>query len=155
MGLPLLRALTKHYKLVDKAAYDSSIAVPSELDFIPGSGDDLESMIWVLTYAIMLHHQESLQGPVKVTYKRNVVDPFYGSLSYSGLTNMRDIMMLRGSNPFYDDPEEWIPNPVQRKWFRCAMRLLFGQIMPSLDGSITVITFDTFDALCDEFITDE
>jgi hypothetical protein len=85
MSIPLLRALTKYYKLVDKAAKDPAIVVPSELDFMPGPQDDLESMIWVLTYAIMLHHQESLRGSDKADYKRDVVDQFYGSLSYSGL----------------------------------------------------------------------
>ena len=29
---------------------------------MPGPQDDLESMIWVLTYAIMLHRQESSQA---------------------------------------------------------------------------------------------
>ena len=45
MALPLIKALTKHYKLVDKAAKDPTILVPSELDFMPGPHDDLESMI--------------------------------------------------------------------------------------------------------------
>jgi hypothetical protein len=100
MSFPLLRALTKYYKLVDDAAYDFSIVVPSELDFMPGSGDDLESMIWVLTYAIMLQHQESLQGPVKARCKRNVVDLFHGSLSYSGLAEKRNVVVWCGSNAF-------------------------------------------------------
>jgi hypothetical protein len=129
-----------------------TLVVPSQLDFMLGPQGDFESMIWVLTCVVILRHQESLRGSVKARYKPKVVDRLYGSLSYSGLT---DIMVFRGSNTFYDEPEEWIPNPVQRKWFRRAMWLLFSQIMPSLDGSITVITFDTFDAFCDEFITDE
>jgi hypothetical protein len=35
------------------------------------------------------------------------------------------------------------------------MTLVAGRLMPSFDGSIKPITFDAFDALCDEFITDE
>ena len=155
MSIPLLRVLTKYYKLVDKAAKNPDIVVPSELDFIPGPQDDLESMIWVLTYAILLHHQERLRGSDKADYKRDVVDQFYGSLSYSGLTNMRDIMVLRGCNPFHDEPEEWVPDPIQCKWFRRAMTLVDGHTRPSPDGSTKSITFDAFDALCDEFITDE
>jgi len=49
MILPLIKALTKTYKLVDRAAKDPTILVPPELDFIPGLHDNLESMIWVLT----------------------------------------------------------------------------------------------------------
>ena len=62
MSLPLLKALTKYYKLVNMAAVDPTTVIPPELDFVPGPRDDLESIIWVLTYAFMLRHQESLQG---------------------------------------------------------------------------------------------
>ena len=155
MSIPLLKALKKYYKLVDMAAIDPATAVPSELDFVPGPRDDLESLIWVLTYAIMLHHQETLQGLRKAHYKRDVVDQFHGSLSYFGLAEKRDIMVFHGSNPFADEPEEWIPNATECRWFRRAMTLVEGQIKPSPDGSIKDITFDTFDALCDEFITDK
>ena len=155
MSIPLLGALTKYFKLVDKAAKNPGIAIPSELDFMPGPQDDLESMIWVLTYAIMLHHQETLQGSDKADYKRDVIDWFYGSLSYSGLGEKRDVMVFRGSNPLTDQPEDWIPDPTQCKWFRRAMTLVEGHIRPSPDGSVKTITFDAFDALCDEFIADE
>jgi len=155
MSIPLLRALTIYFKLVDKAANHRTIVVPSELDFMPGPQDDLESMIWVLTYAIMLHHQETLQGSDKVDYKRDVVDRFYGSLSYAGLVKERLIMAYEGANLFVDDPEAWVPDATQYIWFRRAMTLVAGQFMPSSDGGIKPITFDAFDALCDEFITDE
>ena len=36
-----------------------------------------------------------------------------------------------------------------------AMTLIDGQVKPDPDGSFKVITFDAFDALCDEFIIDE
>jgi len=153
MSLPLLRALSKYYKLVETAAIDPAIVVPSELDFMPGPRDDLESMIWVLTYAIMLRYQESLQGLKKVHYKRDVVDQLYGSLSYSGLANMRDLMVFRGCNHLAYEPEEWVPDATQCKWFRRAMALVAGQVALSSGGSIKPITFDVFDALCDEFIT--
>jgi len=155
MSLPLLRALSRYYKLVETAAIDPAIVVPSELDFMPGPRDDLESMIWVLTYAIMLRYQESLQGLKKAHYKRDVVDQFYGSLSYSGLANMRKVMVHDGASPLADEPEEWIPDSTQCKWFRRAMALVAGHGVPTSDGSINSITFDVFDALCDEFIIDE
>jgi len=154
MSKPLLRALIKYYKLVGKATKNSAIVVPPELDFVPGAGDDLESMIWVITYAIMIHHQESLKGSDKADYKRDVVDQFYGSLSYSGLAEKREVMMSRGTNPFDDEPDEWFPDPAQSKWFRHAMTLVAGQSRPNHHGTIKPITFDSFDALCDEFIID-
>jgi len=154
MSVPLLRALVKYYKLVGLATTDSAIVVPNELNFVPGVGDDLESMIWVITYAIMIHHQQSLKGSDKANYKRDVVDQYYGSWSYSGLTEKRKNMLYSGINPLDDEPEEWIPDPVQRTWFRRAMILVSDRQLPSNDGSIKDITFDSFDALCDAFITD-
>ena len=155
MSIPLLTALAKHYKLIQTAAMDPTVVVPSELDFMPGPQDDLESMIWVLTYAIMLRYQEGLQGFKKAQYKLDVVDEFYGSLSYSGLAKERRLMAYEGYNSFSESPEAWIPDSAQRKWFRRAMTLVAGQLIPSVDGGIKAITFDAFDALCDEFITDE
>jgi len=47
----------------------------------------------------------------KADYKRDVVDMFYGSLSYSGLAEKRDVMVLRGTNLLADQ----IPDPAQSK----------------------------------------
>jgi len=112
-------------------------------------------MIWVLTYAIMLRHQEGLQGFKKVWYKLKTVDQLYGSLSYSGLERERIHMMFDSNYPRCQESEDWIPDPVQCEWFRKAMALVSGRLMPNLHGSLKDITFDAFDALCDEFITDE
>ena len=150
MSDSLLAALAKYYRLVERATTDPDIVVPSEFNFVPGPGDDLESMIWVLTYAIILHHHRSLQALDKAFYERYVVDDFYRSMSYSELAKNRVHMVLRGTIPFARDPECWIPDPVQCKWFRHAMALVEGQMR-----SIKPITFDDFDELCDEFITNE
>ena len=155
MSIPLLTALATHFKLMQTAAMDPTVVVPPELNFVPGPQDDIESMIWVLTYAIMLRYQEGLQGFKKIQYKADVVDGFYGNLSYSGLAEKRRFMAYEGYNSLAEAPEAWIPDSAQRKWFRRAMTLVAGQLMPSLDGSIKAITFDAFDAFCDEFITDE
>jgi hypothetical protein len=148
MSIPLLKALEKYCKLVAKAAKSPAIVIPSELDFVPGPQDDLESMIWVLTYAIMLRHQESLQGSRKYLYKSRVVDKYYGALSYSGLVDMRKLMMYNGCDPSAREPEGWIPNAAECRWFRRAMTLVYGR-------STKEITFDAFDALCNEFINDK
>jgi hypothetical protein len=122
---------------------------------MPGPGDDLESMIWVLTYAIMLRYQQGLQGLKKAHYKLKVVDQFYGSLSYSGLAKERRLMAYDGTNLLANEPEKWIPDATQCKWFRRAMTLVAGQNVSYFHVSTKPITFDAFDALCDEFITDE
>lgn len=66
-------------------------------------------MIWILTYAIMPHHQ----GSDKADYRRDVVDTFYGGLSYSGLEKERIFMVVHGINSLAEGPEEWIPDPAQ------------------------------------------
>ena len=155
MSISLLDALTKYYDLVEMATINPAIVAPSGLDFVPGPGEDLESMIWVLIYAIMLHHHGSLQGSDKARYQRYVVDKFYGSLSYSGLADKRDILIRRGTNLRAYGPEVWIPDQTQCKWFRLAMTLVDDSTKLTLRGSTKPITFDAFDELCDEFITDE
>ena len=155
MSIDLLKALTRHYALVNKAAKNPATDVPSELDFVPGLGDDLESMIWVLTYAIMLHHQANLEGSDKADYKRDVVDAFYGCLSYSGLAIQREILMFRAINQRTDELQDCIPDPVQRKWVRGAMTLVAGQNFLYPGGSMKSITFDAFDKLCDDILTNE
>ena len=99
MSIPLLLTLAEYSTLLDAAAKNPAIVVPSELDFVPGPGDDLESMIWVIIYTIMLHHHDSLRGLDKADYKCGVVDQFYGSLSYSGLAEKRTAMVFYISNP--------------------------------------------------------
>jgi len=42
----MVTALEEYYSLVDKATKNPAIVAPSELNFVPGAGDDLESMIW-------------------------------------------------------------------------------------------------------------
>ena len=155
MSMSLLDALTKYYDLVEMATINPAIVAPSGLDFVPGPGEDLESMIWVLIYAIMLHHHGSLRGSDKARYQRRVVDQFYGNLSYLGLSKERDVLISRGNNLRAYGPDAWIPDPAQREWFRHAMALVKGQTELPLGGSTKPITFDAFDALCDEFITDE
>ena len=154
MSDSLLRALTDYYWLVEMATIDPSIVVPPEFDFVPEPRDDLESMIWVLTYAIIIHHQASLKGFRWDHYKRYVVDRFYGSLSYSALATERCSQMVGTMSIHTRELENWFPDPAQREWFKRAMALVAGGIMPSFNGNIVPITFDAFDALCNEFITD-
>ena len=45
MNIDLLEALADHYDLVENATKIPAIVAPSGLDFVPGPGDDLESMI--------------------------------------------------------------------------------------------------------------
>ena len=155
MSISLLTALTKYYDFVEMATTNPAIVTPSGLDFVPGPGDDLESMIWVLTYAIMLHHHASLRGSDKARYQERVVDQFYGNSSYLGLAKERKAMVFDATNLLAYGPEVWIPDQTQCRWFRLAMTLVEGQTKLSLSGSNKPITFDAFDALCDEFITDE
>ena len=100
----------------------------------------------------MLHHQESLRGSDKTLYKHRVVDTFYSSPSYSGLTEKRKIMMFDGINPRSRGLDKWIPDPAQRNWFKRAMTLGAGHTMSALSNQS--VSFDAFDALCDEFVTD-
>ena len=88
---------------MNRAAKGPTSIIPSELDFMVGLHDDLESVVWVLIYGIMLRHQESLQASGRAYYRCNGVDQLHGSLSYTGLAKDRDVMMFFGSTPFSGD----------------------------------------------------
>ena len=64
-------------------------------------------------------------------------------------------MMVDGANPRARGPAIWFPDPAQLEWFRRAMVLVASQTGLLAGGSTKTITFDAFDALCDELITDE
>jgi hypothetical protein len=154
MSIKLLSALNTYYQRVTEATWDPSQTAPTEVIFTPAPEYDLESMIWVLTYAMFLRTQEALPPSERVDYKKGVVDPYYGPASYKKLMVLRRSMFAAGTT--FDAPDilYWLPNDNERRWFQRAMRMVSKQYQPDDDGKIQVITFDSMEKLCEDFITD-
>ena len=154
MNIRLLSALNTYYQHVTQATRDPSKMAPTGVNFTQAPEYDLESMIWVLTYAIFLHTQEALPTSERANYKKDVLDAYFGTASYKRLVVLRRSMFAAGTSLDAEDVPYWLPDGNERHWFQRAMRLVSRQYQFDDDGKIQVITFDRMEKLCDDFITD-
>jgi hypothetical protein len=154
MSIKLLSDLNTYYQRVTQATLDPSKEAPTMVNFIPAPEYDLESMIWVLTYAIFLHTQEALPSSERVDYKKDAVDANYGTASYKKLVTLRRAMFTAGTSFDAEEVPFWLPDDNERHWFQRAMRLVSKQYVLDDDGKIQAITFDSMEKLCQDFITD-
>ena len=89
MRIPLLKPLAKYHRFMDKTTKDPEIVVPS-LDFVPGAGDDLESMIWCLKALLMMKHGSV--GYNQIIDSRS--SPAPGTKSSKGTTTVGSLVAL-------------------------------------------------------------
>ena len=70
MNIRLLSALNIYYQQVIQATRDPSKKAPTEVKFPQAPEHDLESMIWVLTYAIFSTHKKHFRPLREPTIRR-------------------------------------------------------------------------------------
>jgi len=80
---------------VERAAVDTTVDVPSELDFMPEPGDDDLG-------PNLCHFASSSREPSRTQ-------------GGSELDEKRIFMVVHGINPLAYEPAEWIPEPTQLK----------------------------------------
>jgi len=91
---------------------------------------DFESLIWVVVYAMMIHHRNFLAATDPEMYEeyKVVVDECWAVHAYSSLERCHNNMMVNGCS---FSPREkvrvWFPDPREAALFRDAMRLLLNQ----------------------------
>src|SRR5258708_10863004 len=141
MSIELLSSLITYYQRVTQATRDPSKGAPTMLNFIPAPEYDLESMIWVLTYAVFLHAQEALPNSERVDYKKDVVDAYYGTASYKSLAILRRSMVSAGTSFDTEDVRYWLPDDNERHWFQRAMRLVSRQYQSADNAKTQPLTF--------------
>jgi len=123
---------------------------PKDFTFQHRLGHDFESLIWVITYAMMVRRRNILAATdsrVNETYK-GLLDDFWGAHSYSKLMGCH--MNLMGSGAMRDRTivEEWLfSDPLEAEFFRAAMRLVLPQIF---EGQL--ITYEKMQALFQTYI---
>ena len=88
MSIRLLDTLNKYSMLVDRAARCSAIVLRSELDFVP---EPSESMICVLTYAIMLRHQRASKHRTRLTTSAMSLTGFM--VAYPALSSQKCVLL--------------------------------------------------------------
>ena len=91
---------------------------------------DFESLIWVVVYAIMIHHRNNLAptDPAKCKRYKTALDHCWAAHAYSTLLRSHNNMILTGCTVYAQDVVNWwVPDPPEAAFFRDAMRLIRTQ----------------------------
>jgi len=121
---------------------------PNKLDFTFQHRlcHDFESLIWVVVYAMMIHHRNGLAAtdPEMCGLYKKDLDACWAAHAYSNLHRSQNHMIAVGCtlNSQYM-VDSWFPDPREAAFFRDAMRLLRDQTQ---DGE-----FITYEGLCTLF----
>jgi len=111
---------------------------------------DLESLIWVVVYAMMIRRRNLLAttDPTQSALFQNVLDQCWGVHSYSRLWCSHSVMISTGCSVLYQNVERlWFPEPREAAFFRGSMRLIRGQVQDD-----EAITYDSLCALLQKHI---
>ena len=88
---------------------------------------DFESLIWVVVYAMMIHHRSTL-APEKCELYKRVLDQCWAAHAYSNLLISHNHMMTTGcSADSLAMVYMWFPDLREATFFRDAMRLIRDQ----------------------------
>ena len=91
---------------------------------------DFESLIWVVVYAMMIHHRNTLAttDPAKCERYKKALDHCWAAHAYSNLLRSHDHMTSTGCIPYSQAMMNlWFPNPPEAAFFCDAMRLIRAQ----------------------------
>ena len=108
--------------------------------------NDLESLIWVVIYAMMIRRRNTLAATDsnQSALFQGDLDGCWGGHSYGHLWSSHNNMVSAGCSPRYHNVENlWFPVPVEAAFFRDSMRLVRGQ---EQDDKLI-----TYDGLCTVF----
>ena len=104
--------------------------VPSDFTFQHRLSHDFESLIWVVVYAIMIHHRNSLAPTDKEgceQYKR-ALDRCWAAHAYGNILISHDHMLVTGCSSYSQKTlDVWFPDRHESAFFREAMRLIRDQ----------------------------
>ena len=110
---------------------------------------DFESLIWVVIYAMMIHHRNYLAStdPEMCERYKKRVDGCWAVHAYSNLHRSHSQMLIMGcAYRSQNVVSSWVPDPREAAFFRDAMRLIRHQV----DGE--PITYDGICALFEKHI---
>ena len=106
---------------------------------------DFESLIWVVVYAMMIRHRNTLAATDQVMYAeyKETVDECWAVHSYGSVLRSQVYMIRIGcSLDYVEITSSWFPDVREAAFFRDAMRLLRNQTQ---DGE--PIAYETLCAL--------
>jgi len=121
-------------------------AIKSDFTFRHRLCHDFESLIWVVVYAMMIHHKNHLAvtDPDMCELYKKALDDCWSVQAYNNLRRCHNDMIFTGCS--FDTQyivSSWFPDPHEATFFREAMRLLRNQAQ---DGDPI-----TYESLCKLF----
>ena len=91
---------------------------------------DFESLIWVVVYAMMIRHRNTLEATDQVMYGeyKKILDGCWAVHSYGNIHRSHSYMIMIGcSFDCREIVDLWFPNAGEAAFFHDAMRLLRNQ----------------------------
>jgi hypothetical protein len=123
MCLELLR-LSRRYHINVEAAHKQGKDGARTLSVKREPHHDLEALFWVLVYAMMIHHYNSLFNDDDRKKYRGYIDEFFGHGSFTPLFRSREDLISAPKRVSEDRVAEWFPDDNERKLFIEMMELI-------------------------------
>jgi len=124
MAVELLRSQA-HHVIAEKAARRKGKHGPVSLSMKREVYHDLEALLWVLVYAMMIHNYNSLtREPDRKEYKETL-DSYFGHGSAQIIVDKRKAMIYSAqAEADQRYISQWFPDPREQRFFICCMTLI-------------------------------
>jgi len=123
MAVELLRGQNRHLQ-AEKAARRKGKQGPLTLSMKREAHHDLEAFLWVLVYAMMIHHYNSLTHETDRAEYKETLDEYFGHGSAKFIRKTRQDLYLAHSRVGEDCVSEWFPDPHEERFFIRCMTLI-------------------------------
>ena len=124
MALELLRSQVRHHR-AEKSARRNGRPGPRVLSSERQAHHDLEAFIWVLVYAMMIHHYNTLTRDTDIKEYKETLDSYFGHGSARIILDKRKAMIYSALVGVGEDcVSQWFPDPDERRFFIRCMTLI-------------------------------
>ena len=128
MAIELLESQVEHFE-GEEAARKRARPGPPTLSLERKAYHDLEALIWVLVYAMMIHNYNSLANETDRKGYKKILDDYFGHGSAQMILDRRHAMLSSAhSHVSWNRVAKWFPNPDERNFFTACMSLISEHI---------------------------
>lgn len=123
MAVELLRSQVRHLK-AGRTARKKGKNGPLVLNVERQPYHDLESFLWVLVYAIMIHNYNSLKKETDKKEYKEILDSYFGHGGAQIIIEKRQALYLAHSRVGDDGVSQWFPDPDEQRFFIRCMNMI-------------------------------
>jgi len=124
MAIELLESQARHFG-DEEAARKRGRPGPPTLSVERGAYHDLEALIWVLVYSVMIHNHNSLTHETDRKGYKKILDDYFGHGSAQSILDKRHAMLSSAhAHVSQHRVSKWFPNPDERNFFTTCMSLI-------------------------------